>query len=414
MATIRPFKGLRVAPALAPRVATPPYDTLSGTEARELAEGKPYSFLLIDRPDIEFPDNYDPYDETVYTLGRENLDRFMGNKTFIQDSQPCFYLYRLTMNGRKQTGLVALTSVEEYDNGIVKKHEHTRPEKVKDRANHIIACRAQVSPVLSTFKQDPTIAEIFRKISASKSVVDFRSDDDVNHEFWVVNDIETIKALIEAFAKLPLLYIADGHHRCEAASDVARQMRDENPRHTGDEPYNYFLNGLFADSGLHIMPYNRVIRDTNGLTPEALLERVKEKFDLKLSSVAVTPTKPHQFGLYCEKQWYLLNAKEGSFDANHHTKSIDTAILADNLISPVLGIHNQRTDKRIDFVGGIRGTAELVRLVDSGDFSLAFSLYPTSIEQLLRVADAGEVMPPKSTWFEPKLRSGLIVHLLAE
>lgn len=417
MSVIRPFRGLRVRPDAAQRVTSPPYDTLSVAEARVMADGNPDSFLRIDKPELEFPETFNPYDPKVYERGRDNLAGFQSRGLLIRDPHECFYLYRETMDGRRQTGLLALTSVEEYNIGKIKKHEHTRPDKVNDRATHIITTRSQASPVLSTFKWNADIAGLFESIQKNPPLVDFVAPDGVRHEFWVIGDPHTVAHLVDLFAaKIDCLYIADGHHRSEAASEVCRRMKEKNPRHTGSEPYNFFLNGLFADRELFIMPYNRVIRDLNGRTLTQLLTEAQKAFDSDTtpSPDAAVPAGQHLFGLYAEGKWYRLKARGGSFDAHHPVTSIDAAILSDNLISPLLGVHNPRTDKRIDFVGGIRGVKELERLVDSGQFKIAFSLYPTSIAQLLTVADAGEVMPPKSTWFEPKLRSGLVLNLLTD
>jgi uncharacterized protein (DUF1015 family) len=330
----------------------------------------------------------------------------------VRDEKPCFYLYRLTMNGKSQTGLVALTSVEEYDAGKIKKHEHIRPEKMHDRANHIAFLEAQVGPVFTTFKHTDAITKVFADITAKAPETDFVADDGVRHELWVADDEATIKRIVDAFGAVPELYIADGHHRSAAASEVCRRLKEKNPGHTGEEIYNFFLNVIFPDAELKILPYNRVVRDLNGLTVEQLLEKISGKFDVSLHDNPIDPGDVHTFGMYCDKKWYLLKAKPGTFDEADATASIDASVLGENLIAPVLGIDNPKTDKRIDFVGGIRGTAELVKLVDSDRFKIAFSLYPTSIHQLLNVADAGEVMPPKSTWFEPKLRSGMVVNLL--
>jgi uncharacterized protein (DUF1015 family) len=417
MSIIRPFCGLRVKPDLAAQVTSPPYDTMSTPEARIMAGDNPNSFLRIDKPEIEFPDLFNPYDPQVYARGRQNLDAFQSRGVLLRDPNPCFYMYRQTMDGRRQTGLLALTSVAEYNAGKIKKHEHTRPEKVNDRANHIIASNAQASPVLSTFKWNADLARIFDVVQSKSPLLDFVSSDQVRHEFWVIADSATVDQLVKVFdTQIEALYIADGHHRSEAASEVCRRLRENNPDHTGNEPYNFFLNGLFADRELYIMPYNRVVRDLNNHTLGQLLTEAEKHFEVDKtpSAAASTPISQHQFGLYAEGNWYRLKARAGSFDPTHPVNSIDAAILAENLISPLLGVHNPRTDKRIDFVGGIRGVKELERLVDSGQFKIAFSLYSTSISQLLTVADAGEVMPPKSTWFEPKLRSGLVVNLLSD
>jgi len=412
VAIVRPFRGLRPRPDLAREVSCPPYDVLSTQEARVMAQTNPISFLRIDKAELEFDDSVNPYSEEVYRRGKDNLQRLWDQGVLIRDEKPCFYLYRLTMDGRSQTGLMALTSVDEYDRGIIKKHEHTRPEKVSDRANHIAYLEAQVGVVFTTFKFDGTIATLFAQITITKPEVDYNADDGVRHELWIVRDQDLIGKITSAFAALKELYIADGHHRSAAASEVCRRYRRQFPDFTGQEPWNYFLNVLFPDSELRILPYNRVIKDLNGLSPDQLLQKTMDRFTVERQNGEVQPTAPHQFGLYCNRTWYRLSSKSGSFDPSSPTRSIDASILADNLIAPLLGITNPKTDKRIEFVGGIRGTKELVRLVDSGAFKLAFSLYPTSIEQLLRVADAGEVMPPKSTWFEPKLRSGVVVNLL--
>lgn len=409
---VRPFRGLRPRPELAGEVASPPYDVLSTEEARAMAADNPNSFLRVNKAELEFDEGVDPYSEQVYHRGKENLMRLIDRGVMVRDAKPSFYLYRLTMAGRSQTGLVALSSVEEYDRGLIKKHEHTRPEKVNDRANHIAYLEAQVGPVLVTYKFDSTVDRVFKKITAAPATTDFTGIDEVRHELWLVDDDADIKAITEAFAALKEFYIADGHHRSQSASEICRRMKEKNPDHTGQEIYNYFLNVIFPDKELHILPYNRVINDLNGLTLEKVIEQASAKFDIKPHEGEVIPAKPHQFGLYADKKWYLGEVKPGSFDAASPTRSIDTAILGENFISPVFGITNPKTDNRIDFVGGIRGNAELVKLVDSGKFKIAFSLYPTSIEQLLKVADAGEVMPPKSTWFEPKLRSGMVVNLL--
>ena len=412
MSIVRPFRGLRSRPELAKKVASPPYDVLNTKEARTMAQGNPYSFLRVNKSELEFDDSVNPYSDEVYERARDNLKKLEDQGVLIRDSRPCFYLYRLTMDGRSQTGLVALTSVEEYDEGKIKKHEHTRPEKVDDRARHITIVGAQVGPVFSTFRHNDEIDRLFRKITSQKPDTDFTSDDGVRHELWVVNDDKTINQIVAAFGRLDCLYIADGHHRSESAAEIGRRMKAQNKNHTGEEPYNFFLNVIFPDCELKIMPYNRVIKDLNGMTIDQLFKKAQDKFIITLQKGEVNASKVHTFGFYCDGKWYLLEAKPGSFDPIHPTESIDASILANNFIGPILGITNPRTDKRIDFVGGIRGIKELVRLVDSGEFKAAFSLYPTSIDQLLNVADRGEVMPPKSTWFEPKLRDGVVVNVL--
>ncbi len=414
MSIVRPFKGLRPKPELAARVASPPYDVLSSDEARAMAANNPDSFLRVNKAEIDFEPGVDSYSEQVYQRGKDNLQRLIDDGIMVRDEKPCLYLYRLTWKGQSQTGLVTLTSVEEYDAGLIKKHEHTRPEKVSDRANHISFLEAQVGPVFSTFRFDETVDAVFKKVQASPATTDFTADDGVRHELWVVSDDAQINEIVKAFGALPCLYIADGHHRSQSASEVCRRMKEKNANHTGKEPYNFFLNVLFADKELRILSYNRVVKDQNGLPANGVAEMSGHWFDTEAVDGPVDPKNPNEFGLYVGHQWYLMKAKDGSYDANHPTESIDAAILAKNFLGPVLGIKDPRTDKRIDFVGGIRGVKELVKLVESGEYKVAFSLYPTSIAQLLTVADAGEVMPPKSTWFEPKLRSGMVVNLLKD
>ncbi|MCP4566369.1 MAG: DUF1015 domain-containing protein [FCB group bacterium] len=414
MATVRPFRGLRPRPEAAAEVASPPYDVLSAQEARMIALNNPNSFLRVNKAELEFDESTDPYGEEVYRRGKENLNRLHTEGMMLREEKPAFYLYRLTMNGKSQTGLATLTSVEEYNQGLIKKHEHTRPEKVSDRANHISFLEAQVGPVFSTFKHNDQIDSQFKKIMGSSPTTDFVADDGIRHEFWVIDRDDAIKEIIDAFAAMKELYIADGHHRSAAAAEICRRQRASNPDHTGEEPYNFFLNVLFADRELNILPYNRVITELNNMSLDQVLEKAAEKFEITPVEGEITPDTIHHFGLYAEGKWYKLVARPDSFDSASVTGSIDTSVLADNLISPILGIDNPKTDKRIDFIGGIRGTKELVKLVDSKKFRIAFSLYPTSIQQLLDVADAGEVMPPKSTWFEPKLRSGMVVNMLTE
>lgn len=414
MAIVRPFRGLRPVPDKAAQVASPPYDVLSTSEAREMAKTNPISFLRVNKAELEFDEGIDQYSEEVYKRGKANLMRLYNDGIMVRDEKPSLYLYRITMNNKSQTGLVTLTSVDEYDQGKIKRHEHTRPEKVEDRANHIAYLEAQVGPVFTTYKFNQQVDDIFKKVTVNPPMTDFVADDGIRHELWVVDDPGTIDAIVKAFAAIPELYIADGHHRSASASEICRRYREKNPGYTGQEPFNYFLNVLFPDRELNILPYNRVIKEMKGMTIEQILEKASEKFEISDSSGEVNPLEPHLFGLYCGRKWYLLKARKGSFDSSSPTSSIDAAILGDNFISPILGIDNPKTDKRIDFVGGIRGNRELVKLVDSGEYKMAFSLFATTIQQLIKVADAGEVMPPKSTWFEPKLRSGMVVNLLSD
>jgi uncharacterized protein (DUF1015 family) len=379
-----------------------------------MAKGNPNSFLHVNKAEIDFPPGHDPYGPDVYRRAGENLQRLAKDGIMIRDAEPCFYVYRLTWRGRSQTGFMALSSVEEYDAGRIKKHEHTRPEKVNDRANLIMSMKAQGGPVFVTFRANPEIRGILKKHTAVKAETDFVAHDGVRHEVWVISDKTQIAEIEAAFARLDAMYVADGHHRSQSASEVCRRMKEQNPNHTGKEIYNFFLNGVFPDEELRILPYNRVVKDLNGLTVKELLAKAGKWFDIGEASGAVEPEKTHVFGMYAEGRWYKLTSKAGSFDERDAVASIDAAILSKNFLDPILGIKDLRTDKRIDFVGGIRGVEELVKLVDSGAFKIAFSLPATTIQQLLRVADAGDVMPPKSTWFEPKLLCGLIVNMLKE
>jgi uncharacterized protein (DUF1015 family) len=412
MAIAKPFRGLHPKPEYAKEIASPPYDVLSAQEARAIVMDNPNSFLKVNKAELEFDDNVNPFGEEVYKKGKDNLHRLVDDGLMIRDTEPCFYLYRITMNNQRQTGLVALTSVDEYDQGLIKKHEHTQPEKVQDRANHIEFLNAQVGPVLTTYRYTPEIDQILKKNTENAAIVDFVADDGIQHELWVVNNQLQIDEIKTAFSTLDYLYIADGHHRSQSASEVCHRAREKNPDNTGKESYNYYLSVIFPDSELNILPYNRVVTDMNDLTLDSLLENAAVNFTVVPQNTAINPTELHNFGLYTNGQWYLLKSVNGSFDPDDPTGSIDAAILDKNFIAPILGINNPKKDKRINFVGGIRGTQELERLVDSGEYALAFSLYPTSIQQLLDVADANRVMPTKSTWFEPKLRSGMVVNIL--
>ncbi|UCG61465.1 MAG: DUF1015 domain-containing protein [Candidatus Zixiibacteriota bacterium] len=414
MSVVRPFRGLRPKPEHAREVASPPYDVLSSDEARELVKDNPNSFLRVNKSEVDFPPGTPVYSEEVYKKGRENLQRLIDDGIMIRDQKPCLYLYRLTWQGSSQTGLVALASVDEYDRGLIKKHEHTRPAKVNDRANHIMALEAQVGPVFTTFRQTADIKKIFEKLSSPPPQVDFLAVDNVRHELWVIDDDASIASIVGAFAGMDAFYVADGHHRSQSASEVCRRMREQNPGYSGQEIYNFFLNVMFPGDELRILPYNRVVRDLNGLSVEELIARTEETFTVELQDGPVIPQNNHDIGMYVDGKWRLLTVKSGTFDAEDPVQSIDSAVLTKNFLEPILDIKDLRTDDRIDFVGGIRGVTELVKLVDSNQYKVAFSMYPVTIGQLLDVADAGQVMPPKSTWFEPKLRSGMVVNLLNE
>ncbi len=413
MAIIKPFKGLRPKPEFAEKVASPPYDVLNTEEARAMAKDNPYSFLHINKPEIDLPVGTNLYDDAVYAKGRENLERFIKEGIFIQDEKPCFYVYRQIMGNHQQIGLVAGASVEDYENNVIKKHELTRAEKEEDRVKHVDTLNAQTGPVFLTYKASDEVDRLMEKITQRPPVYDFTADDGIRHTFWVVDDENEIKQLQDLFAQMDCLYVADGHHRSAAAMRVKQMRQKQNPHHTGEEEYNYFLTVIFPHNQMYIMDYNRVVKDLNGLSKEAFLEKVREKFEVeKLGTTAEKPKAKHEFVMYLDGEWYRLKAKPGTFDPNDPVDQLDVSILMNNLLAPILGIGDPRKDKRIDFVGGIRGLEELKRRVDSGEMQVAFALYPTSIEDLMAIADAGKIMPPKSTWFEPKLRSGLIIHLL--
>ncbi len=411
MARLQPFRALRPPRDLAERVASPPYDVLSSDEARSMAEGNPYSFLHINKPEIDLPPATDLYSDAVYAKGAENLARFVDDGILVREDMPALYLYRQRMGEHEQIGVVAGCSVDEYEAGLIKKHEHTRQKKEDDRTRHTDETGINAGPVFLTYRAQPAIDQLVARLAGERPTYDLTTPDGIQHTVWVVADPGDVAALQRAFGQVPALYVADGHHRSAAGVRVRELRRARNPHHTGQEPYNYFLAVVFPHDQLMIMDYNRVVRDLAGLGKDALLARISERFDVAEASDG-RPTQPRTFGMYLDGRWYRLAARDGSFPAGDPVGSLDVAILQGNLLMPVLGIGDPRADERIDFVGGIRGLGELERLVDGGDWQVAFALYPTSIEQLFAVADAGLVMPPKSTWFEPKLRSGLIVRPL--
>lgn len=408
MITITPFRALRPEAQLARQVASRPYDVLSSKEAKIEAQGNPSSFLHITKSEIDLPENTDIHTQAVYDKAKDNLDAFISRKVLFRESKPCYYIYRLVMNGKSQTGLVCGSSVADYENDLIKKHEFTRPEKEQDRINHIKTTGAQTGNVFLAYKNVDEIDALIGKWTTDKNPqYDFVADDQVRHSIWIVNDDATIKQITELFhQQVPCSYIADGHHRAASAAKVKAALGSQ-----ATENADYFLTTLFPSNQLHIMDYNRVVKDLNGLNPDEFLGKLQEKFSLEKADAAVRPANPHEFGLYLQKQWYKLVAHPGSFSTDP-IGILDVSILQDNLLDPILGIKDQRTDKRIDFVGGIRGLEELEKRVNGGDMALAISLYPVSIQQLFDVADSGNVMPPKSTWFEPKLRDGLLTHLI--
>jgi len=411
MARIEPFRAWRPRTDVCARVASPPYDVLSSAEAREMAGDDPLSFLHVVKPEIDLEPDTDLYSPEVYAKGAENLRRLIDDRVLLREEIAAFYLYRQRMGDHVQTGLVAGASVDEYEADLIKKHEHTRRLKEDDRTRHVDALNANTGPVFLTYRARPEIDALIARLTEGDPVYDFTAPDGIQHVLWVVDDAGDRDTLTAAFHKVPELYVADGHHRSAAGTRIRALRRDANPAHTGEEPYNFFLSVIFPDDQMMIMDYNRVVRDLNGMDATTFLDRAGKRFEIEPVDEG-RPPSGKSFGMYLGGRWYRLEAKAGSYPSDDPVKSLDVAILQDNLLAPVLGIGDPRSDERIDFVGGIRGLGELERMVDSGDWSVAFALFPTSIQQLFAVADAGLVMPPKSTWFEPKLRSGLIVRPL--
>ncbi len=414
MTLIRPLKGLRPAKKHATDVVAPPYDVLNTAEARIRADGHPSSFLHISKPEIDLPEGTDPFDDQVYQKGARNLMRLIKDGILFQDDQPCYYAYRLIMGKHEQTGLVAVANVADYDTNRIRKHEFTRPEKENDRVRQIDALDTQTGPVFLTYRHQSEIDDIIRAVTEDTPEYDLTADDGVRHSLWVIRDSTRIAGLTRLFDDMNCLYIADGHHRSAAASRVAAMRKQSNPGHSGDESYNYFLSVIFPDNQMNILDYNRVVRDLNGLESEEFIRSVAESFDISESDKPVKPSGAGQFGMYMQGIWYSLDIHADKVPADDPVARLDVSLLANNLIAPVLGIDDPRRDKRIDFVGGIRGLKELEKRVDSGEMAVAFSMYPTSLSDLMSVADTNEVMPPKSTWFEPKLADGLISHRLDE
>ncbi|MBK9160386.1 MAG: DUF1015 domain-containing protein [Nitrosomonadales bacterium] len=412
MSLIRPFTALRPAPSRAAEVAAPPYDVLSTEEARARADGKPWSFLHISKPEIDLPVGTDPYAPEVYAKAAENLGRMLAEGVLARDTTPCYYAYRLVMGDHIQTGLVAAASVADYDTNRIRKHEFTRPDKEDDRVRQIDALNAQTGPVLLAYPDAPQVDAILKAVSGDTPDADVRADDGIRHSLWVIRDAAAIRQLTESFDAMHAIYIADGHHRSAAASRVAAARRAANPAHNGEESYNYFLSVIFPHHEMKIFDYNRVMVDLNGMDTAAFLQRIGENFSVQPSGEQVKPAQPGEFGMYLPGQWYRLNIRADLIPAGDPVASLDVSLLQNHLIAPVLGISDPRRDKRIDFVGGIRGLAELEKRVNSGEMAVAFSMFATRMEDLMAVADANEVMPPKSTWFEPKLADGMASHVL--
>ena len=407
MAIIRSFRALRPPPERVKQVASVPYDVVSTAEARALAADNPLSFLHVSRPEIDLPDGTDPYSDQVYRKALENYDRLTKECPLEIEDLPSVYLYRLIMGEHEQIGVVACCLVDECDQNIIRKHERTRRDKEDDRTRHMLVLRAQTGPVFLTYRASRDIDTMVMETTMANAIFDFTADDGVEHTVWRVPDPVRF---VQAFREIPFLYIADGHHRAASAARARAELKEQSFGHTGDEEYNFFLAVMFPDDQLRILPYNRVVRDLNGLSQEQFLEAVRKSFDVAEGGSA-TPDSRGKWSMYLAGRWHTLSLAADS-PTPEGTVALDVSILQDRLLDPILGIKDVRTDKRIDFIGGIRGTQELQRLVDEGKAAVAFSLNPTTIEELLRVSDAGEIMPPKSTWFEPKLRDGLLIHTI--
>lgn len=412
MAVIKAFECIRPDEKVADRVAALPYDVYNREEALKEVEREPLSFLAIDRAETQFDSSVDTYADCVYDKARELLDSRIADGTFITDTDKAYYVYELTMNGRTQTGIAAFASIDDYNNNIIKKHENTRADKEQDRINHVDRCSAQTGPIFLAYRADEVIRNEVAKAKETKPLYSFTSPDGIRHQVYKISNAQSVENIEKAFAGIDDIYIADGHHRAASAVKVGLKRREEHPDYTGEEEFNYFLSVLFPDEELMIMPYNRVVKDLNGYSKEEFIKKIEEKFEIEESAAAVEPAYKAEFGMYLDEKWYKLKAKKDIL-SDDPVDGLDVAILQNNLLEPVLGIHDPKTDKRIDFVGGIRGLLELEKRCHT-DCVLAFSMYPTSIAELFAVADAGRLMPPKSTWFEPKLRSGLFIHKIEE
>ena len=412
MAIFKAFRAYRPAKENQALIPALPYDVMNTEEAREMVKGNPLSFLHVDKAQIDFEKGFDQYSQQVYDKARENLLALENSGKMIQDEKPCLYIYRQVMNGRSQTGIVGCASIDDYMNNVIKKHEHTLAVKEQDRVNHVDACDANTGPIFLTYRNDHEINTIVNNwIRNHESTYDF-TQNSVKQTVWVIDDEETVRLLQNLFDKVSALYIADGHHRCASAVRVGNMRREEKPDYTGNEEFNFFLAVAFPDEELAIMDYNRVVKDLNGLSKEEFFEKVSEKFDISPLSSQTKPNERHSFSMFIDKEWFSLKAKDGTFDKNDPVDRLDVSILQNNLLCPILGIDNPKTNQRIEFIGGIRGLDELERRANS-DMRVAFAMFPTTIDDLMSIADADKIMPPKSTWFEPKLLSGLFIHHLS-
>jgi uncharacterized protein (DUF1015 family) len=413
MSTLRPFKGLRPQPQYAAQVAAKPYDVLNSDEARAEAAGNPLSFLHVGKPEIDLPPDVHLYDERVYLKGKENLEKLIRDGVLMEEKTPAFYVYAQTMNGHTQYGIVGCAAVAEYLDNTIKKHELTRKDKEDDRTKHVKVTHAHSGPIFLTYRAEPAIDALVARVSSAKPEYDFIAPDGIRHQLWVIEEAATVKAVADAFTKVPALYVADGHHRSAAAARVGKELADANPHHRGDEEYNFFLAVLFPAPQLRIMDYNRVVKDLNGRTKDQFLAEIRKVFTMAPAPAQHRPACKGDYGMYMKGHWYMLTAPASLTSIPDSVERLDVSILQKYLLTPVLGIDDPRTSKRIDFVGGIRGLGELEKRVDCGEMAVAFAMFPTSIDELLAIADAGQIMPPKSTWFEPKLRDGVVVHMVS-
>ncbi len=415
MAIFRPFKGLRPPKEIAKDLASRPYDVLNSREAREEAEGNPYSFLRVVKPEIELPEDTNLYSQQVYDKALENFNKFIEKGWLKQDNTANYYVYAQTWGNKIQYGVVGCAGVEDYLNNVIKKHELTRPDKEEDRMKHVRALNANAEPVFFSYPAVKEIDRMVKEITRNEPEYDFVSDDGFGHTLWVVDDAETVEKLSQLFEKVPAFYVADGHHRTAAAALVGNEKKENNPNHTGNEEYNFFMSVVFPDDQLTIIDYNRVVKDLNGHSKEEFLAKLGEVFEItEKGDQEYKPERLHNFSMYLDGKWYELKARENTYDDSDPIGVLDVTILSQHVLDHILGIKNLRTDKRIEFIGGIRGLQELKRRVDNGDMEVAFALYPVSMKQLIDIADTDNIMPPKTTWFEPKLRSGLVVHKLED
>ena len=412
MAIIRAFKAFRPTADLASKIAALPYDVMNSEEAREMVKDNEYSFLHVDRAEVNLPNDTNIYDKVVYEKARDVLDKMIQDGLYVQENKPCMYIYRQTMNGKSQTGLVICAAIDDYINDKIKKHEHTRKDKEVDRINHVDYCDANTGPIFLTYRNQAEISKIMDKWIQNEPLYDFISEDGNGHTVWIINNDSDIERLTTLFKKVDSLYIADGHHRAKSAVEVGLKRRKENPGYTGEEEFNYFLAIVYPDNQLEVLDYNRTVKDLNGLNEDEFLSAIEKNFKIKVSKEAVKPKRRHTFGMYMNNTWYELEAKDGTFNEEDPMDRLDVSILQNNLLAPILGVDDPTKSDRIEFIGGIRGINELEKRANK-DMKVSFSMFATTTDDIMSIADGGMIMPPKSTWFEPKPRSGLFIHKLS-